>query len=165
MNYQSTIGKEVSISGVGLHTGKEVTLTFKPAPANHGYKFKRIDLPNTPVVSADVSKVIKTNRGTTIQQGEASISTVEHALAALAGLQLDNVLIEIDGPEVPIMDTRGWVTGCCSNPKTCKSVRFHCSTCSRRLCRSVRRSALVRITCCRPLRAIVATACSITSGS
>ena len=104
MNYQSTIGKEVSISGVGLHTGKEVTLTFKPAPTNHGYKFKRTDLPLTPVVSADVSKVVTTNRGTTIQDGEASISTIEHALAALAGLQIDNVLIEIDGPEVPIMD-------------------------------------------------------------
>jgi UDP-3-O-[3-hydroxymyristoyl] N-acetylglucosamine deacetylase/3-hydroxyacyl-[acyl-carrier-protein] dehydratase len=104
MNYQSTIGKEVSISGIGLHTGKEVTLTFKPAPVNHGYKFKRIDLPNTPLVSADVSKVVKTNRGTTIQQGDASISTIEHALAALAGLQIDNVLMEIDGPEVPIMD-------------------------------------------------------------
>lgn len=104
MNYQSTIGKEVSISGIGLHTGKDVTLTFKPAPVNHGYKFKRIDLPNTPLVQADVSKVISTNRGTTIQHGEATISTIEHALAALAGLQIDNVLIEIDGPEVPIMD-------------------------------------------------------------
>ncbi len=104
MNYQSTIEKEVSISGVGLHTGKDVTLTFKPAPVNHGYKFKRIDLPNAPIVVADVSKVIRTKRGTTIKQGEASISTIEHALAALAGLQIDNVLIEINGPEVPIMD-------------------------------------------------------------
>ena len=101
---QATIGKAVSIKGVGLHTGKPVKMTFKPAPINHGYKFKRVDLENQPVIAADVNRVSSTNRGTTIKSGEAQVSTVEHALSALAGLQIDNVLIEIDGPETPIMD-------------------------------------------------------------
>ncbi len=101
---QHTIKKAVTVKGVGLHTGKSVSMTFKPAPINHGYKFQRIDLENTPVVAADVNKVVSTNRGTTIKSGEAQVSTVEHALSALAGLSIDNVLIEIDGPESPIMD-------------------------------------------------------------
>ena len=101
---QATIRKAVSIKGVGLHTGKPVKMTFKPAPVNHGYKFKRIDSENQPVISADVNRVSSTNRGTTIKSGDAQVSTVEHALSALAGLDIDNVLIEIDGPETPIMD-------------------------------------------------------------
>ena len=101
---QHTIKKAISLKGVGLHTGKAVTLTFKPAPVNHGVKFQRIDLENKPVVNADVGKVVSTNRGTTIKSGEAQISTVEHALSALYGMCIDNVLIEIDGPETPIMD-------------------------------------------------------------
>ena len=101
---QHTIKKTFSIKGVGLHTGKEVTMTFNPAPVNHGYKFQRIDLESKPVVVADVSKVVSTNRGTTIKSGEAQISTVEHTLSALVGMGIDNVLIEIDGPEVPILD-------------------------------------------------------------
>ena len=101
---QHTIKKTFSIKGVGLHTGKEVTMTFNPAPVNHGYKFQRIDLETKPVVIADVSKVISTNRGTTIKSGDAQISTVEHTLSALVGMGIDNVLIEIDGPEVPILD-------------------------------------------------------------
>lgn len=101
---QHTIKKDVSISGVGLHTGQQVTLHFKPAPVNHGYKFKRVDLENQPIVNADVSKVVSTQRGTRISSGKADINTIEHALSALAGLQIDNVLMEIDGPEVPIMD-------------------------------------------------------------
>ena len=101
---QRTIRNEVSISGVGLHTGKSATLTFKAAPENHGYKFKRIDLENTPVIDADVDNVTDTSRGTTISQNGASVSTIEHLLASLVGMEIDNVLIEIDGPEVPIMD-------------------------------------------------------------
>ena len=101
---QRTIKNEVSISGVGLHTGKSASLTFKAAPENHGYKFKRIDLEGMPVIDADVDNVTDTSRGTTISQNGASVSTIEHLLAALVGMEIDNVLIEIDGPEVPIMD-------------------------------------------------------------
>ena len=101
---QHTIKKPVSVKGIGLHTGRSVTMTFKPAPVNHGFKFQRIDLESAPVISADVAKVISTNRGTTIKSGEAQVSTVEHTLSALIGLSIDNVLIEIDGPESPIMD-------------------------------------------------------------
>jgi UDP-3-O-[3-hydroxymyristoyl] N-acetylglucosamine deacetylase/3-hydroxyacyl-[acyl-carrier-protein] dehydratase len=101
---QHTIAESVSVEGVGLHTGKAVKLTFKPAPVNFGYKFQRIDLEDQPIIPADVSKVISTNRGTTIRLGEAQISTIEHALSALAGYAIDNILIEINGPEIPIMD-------------------------------------------------------------
>ncbi|MEM9820806.1 MAG: bifunctional UDP-3-O-[3-hydroxymyristoyl] N-acetylglucosamine deacetylase/3-hydroxyacyl-ACP dehydratase [Bacteroidota bacterium] len=101
---QHTIRKPITVKGVGLHTGKAVTMTFKPAPVNHGLKFQRIDLKATPVISADVSKVYSTNRGTTLKSGEAQVATVEHTLSALIGMSVDNVLIEIDGPETPIMD-------------------------------------------------------------
>jgi UDP-3-O-[3-hydroxymyristoyl] N-acetylglucosamine deacetylase/3-hydroxyacyl-[acyl-carrier-protein] dehydratase len=101
---QSTIKKPVSVKGVGLHTGKSVTLTFKPAPANHGHRFQRVDLPDQPVVPADVKLVASTNRGTTLRSGDAQVATVEHVLSALTGLNIDNVLMEIDGPEMPIMD-------------------------------------------------------------
>ena len=101
---QTTIKKAVSVEGIGLHTGKEVKMTFHPAPVNHGYKFKRVDLENEPVIVADVNRVSSTNRGTTLKSGDAEISTVEHTLSALSGLQIDNVLIDIDGPEAPIMD-------------------------------------------------------------
>ncbi len=101
---QTTIRKAVSVSGVGLHTGVTATLTFKPAPENHWYKFQRVDLPNKPTIDVDVDNVVDTSRGTTLMQHGAKVSTTEHALAALVGLQLDNVIIEIDGPEVPIMD-------------------------------------------------------------
>jgi UDP-3-O-[3-hydroxymyristoyl] N-acetylglucosamine deacetylase/3-hydroxyacyl-[acyl-carrier-protein] dehydratase len=101
---QSTIQNPVSVSGVGLHTGRKVTLTFKPAEANHGFRFQRIDLPEQPVIPADVKLVISTNRGTTLKSGEAQVSTVEHVLSALVGLGYDNMLMEIDGPEMPIMN-------------------------------------------------------------
>jgi len=101
---QRTLNSEITISGVGLHTGKHAKLVFKPAPENHGYKFKRIDLEGQPIVDADVDNVTDTSRGTTITQNGASVSTVEHLLASLVGMEIDNVLIEIDGPEVPIMD-------------------------------------------------------------
>lgn len=87
-----------------MHTGVNSNLTFKPAPENHGYQFKRIDLPDQPVIEADVDHVVDTNRGTTIGKGNARVSTIEHALAALSGMEVDNVMMEIDGPEVPILD-------------------------------------------------------------
>src|ERR1700761_5068196 len=101
---QKTIKAPVSVSGTGLHTGESVTMTFNPAPENHGYKFRRIDIAGMPVIDADVDNVTDPSRGTTISQNGASVSTVEHVLAALVGLELDNVLIDLDGPETPIMD-------------------------------------------------------------
>lgn len=101
---QCTIEKSVSIAGVGLHTGAQVKLVFHPAPENHGYKFQRMDLEGQPVIPADVNQVVSTNRGTTLKSATASISTTEHVLSALFGLGIDNVLMEIDGPEIPIMD-------------------------------------------------------------
>jgi len=101
---QRTIKAPVSVSGSGLHTGEKVTMTFNPAPENHGYKFRRIDIEGRPIIDADVDNVTDTSRGTTISQNGASVSTVEHVLAALVGLEIDNVLIDMDGPETPIMD-------------------------------------------------------------
>jgi UDP-3-O-[3-hydroxymyristoyl] N-acetylglucosamine deacetylase / 3-hydroxyacyl-[acyl-carrier-protein] dehydratase len=101
---QSTIQNPISVQGVGVHTGKSVTLTFRPADANHGYRFQRVDLPEQPIIPADVKSVVSTNRSTTLKNGEAQVSTVEHVLSALTGLGIDNVLLEIDGPEMPIMD-------------------------------------------------------------
>ena len=102
--WQCTLRSPITISGVGLHTGILTNLTFRPAPENFGYKFQRIDLPGQPIVEADVDNVSDTDRGTTISKNGAKISTIEHVLAALAGMEIDNVLMEIDGPEVPIMD-------------------------------------------------------------
>ncbi|WP_442794227.1 bifunctional UDP-3-O-[3-hydroxymyristoyl] N-acetylglucosamine deacetylase/3-hydroxyacyl-ACP dehydratase [Pelobium manganitolerans] len=101
---QRTIKSEISVSGVGLHTGASVTLTFKPAPEHHGYKFKRVDLPGQPVIDADVDNVSDTSRSTTLTANGASVSTTEHVLAALVGCEVDNVMIELDGVEVPILD-------------------------------------------------------------
>src|SRR5260370_38938414 len=101
---QKTIKAPVSVSGTGLDTGESVTMTFNPAPENHGYKFRRVDVPGAPIIDADVDNVTDTSRGTTISQNGASVSTIEHVLAALVGLELDNVLIDLDGPETPIMD-------------------------------------------------------------
>lgn len=101
---QHTIKAPVTVSGIGLHTGVMANMTFLPAPANHGYKFQRIDLPNQPIVNADVDNVVDLSRGTTIEQNGARVNTVEHTLAALVGLEIDNVLIQLDGPEPPIMD-------------------------------------------------------------
>lgn len=101
---QRTIQKQVTLSGVGLHTGCEVSLTLCPAEANYGIRFRRLDLPGTPVIKADVSNVTTTLRGTTIRQGDAHVSTVEHLMAALFSLGVDNVLVDINGPEVPILD-------------------------------------------------------------
>jgi len=101
---QRTIKTAVSLSGTGLHTGESVTMTFHPAPENHGFKFRRVDLEGQPIIDADVDNVTDTSRGTTITQNGASVSTVEHVLAALVGCELDNVLIDLNGPETPIMD-------------------------------------------------------------
>lgn len=101
---QTTIAKDVLIEGVGLHTGSFVSMRFKPAPENHGVRFQRCDLEGKPVIPADVGKVVSTNRGTTLQEGTAQVWTVEHVLSSLVGLGIDNVLIEIDGPEIPIKD-------------------------------------------------------------
>ena len=101
---QKTIKSPVTISGVGLHLGKKVNLTFKPAPENYGYKFQRIDLKDKPIVDADIDHVVETIRGTSLRQNGADVNMVEHVLAAIVGFGIDNVLIELDGPEVPIMD-------------------------------------------------------------
>ncbi|MCE3280008.1 MAG: UDP-3-0-acyl N-acetylglucosamine deacetylase [Bacteroidetes bacterium] len=101
---QRTLKSAVTISGVGLHTGKQVTLTFVPAADNHGYKFQRVDLPGNPIINADVDNVVDTSRGTTLEQNGARVHTTEHVLAALVGLEIDNVMIQLDGPEMPIMD-------------------------------------------------------------
>lgn len=101
---QQTIKRAATVSGVGLHTGIEVTLTIQPAPVDHGIKFQRLDLDGQPVFNADVGRVASTERSTTLKSGEASISTVEHVLAALAGLQIDNAVVQVDGPETPILD-------------------------------------------------------------
>lgn len=101
---QTTISKEVSLIGVGLHTGKNVTLTFKPAEPNNGYSFKRVDLEGAPVIEADANYVTNTQRGTVLEKNGVTIQTCEHVLAALVGLQIDNVYIELDASEPPIMD-------------------------------------------------------------
>ncbi len=101
---QVTLKQEITVEGPGLHTGVNARLTFKPAPENHGYKFKRVDAKDQPVIDADVDNVVDTSRGTTLSQNGVKVSTTEHALAALVGMEVDNVLIEIDGPEVPILD-------------------------------------------------------------
>lgn len=102
--YQKTIKKDVSVSGLGLHTGSQTKLTFQPAPANFGIRFSRVDLPGRPVVHAQVEHVKETTRGTTLEEGGVVIHTVEHVLAALAGLGVDNCLIELNGTELPILD-------------------------------------------------------------
>jgi UDP-3-O-[3-hydroxymyristoyl] N-acetylglucosamine deacetylase/3-hydroxyacyl-[acyl-carrier-protein] dehydratase len=101
---QTTLKAPVTLNGVGLHSGAEVSLTFQPAEANHGYKFRRVDLPGQPIIEADCDLVTDTSRGTTLEKNGASISTVEHVLAALVGLEIDNVLLDVSGPEMPILD-------------------------------------------------------------
>jgi UDP-3-O-[3-hydroxymyristoyl] N-acetylglucosamine deacetylase/3-hydroxyacyl-[acyl-carrier-protein] dehydratase len=101
---QKTLAKSFRQEGVGLHTGKSVIIEFEPAEANHGIRFMRVDMKDQPILTADVTQVVSTNRGTTIRNGEAQISTVEHVLSALIGMGVDNCLIKVDGPEIPIMD-------------------------------------------------------------
>jgi len=101
---QKTIKTEISLTGVGLHTGKEVTMTFKPAPVNNGFTFVRVDLEGQPVIEADASYVVNTQRGTNLEKLGVQIQTPEHVLAALTGCDLDNVIIELNASELPIMD-------------------------------------------------------------
>ena len=101
---QNTIANQITLEGVGLHTGKNVVLTFKPAPANTGYVFKRTDLKGQPTVEADVQYVNDTQRGTNLIKNNVKIHTSEHVLSALVGLEIDNCLIELSAPEPPIMD-------------------------------------------------------------
>ena len=101
---QKTIKKAVSLVGVGLHTGKNVTLTFKPALANTGLAFKRVDLEGMPVIEADASYVTNTQRGTCLEKNGVTIQTSEHVLAALVGMDVDNVILELNASEPPIMD-------------------------------------------------------------
>ncbi|TYP98850.1 3-hydroxyacyl-[acyl-carrier-protein] dehydratase /UDP-3-O-[3-hydroxymyristoyl] N-acetylglucosamine deacetylase [Tenacibaculum adriaticum] len=101
---QKTIQKEITLSGVGLHTGNKVTMTFKPAQANHGFAFKRVDLEGQPIIEAKAEYVTNTQRGTNMEKNGVQIQTSEHVLAAAVGLDIDNLLIEIDASEPPIMD-------------------------------------------------------------
>lgn len=103
-NHQTTIQSSISFEGVGLHTGKKVCMVIHPAKVNHGIKFKRVDLDTQPVIDADVLNVVDVSRGTTLEVNGCRVATVEHLLAALAGLAIDNVLIEINAGEVPILD-------------------------------------------------------------
>ncbi|MCK5847521.1 MAG: bifunctional UDP-3-O-[3-hydroxymyristoyl] N-acetylglucosamine deacetylase/3-hydroxyacyl-ACP dehydratase [Bacteroidales bacterium] len=101
---QTTIAEEVSISGIGLHTGSEVNLRFLPAPANTGYVFRRVDMEGKPEFEALVDYVVDTSRGTTLEYKGARVTTIEHVLAALVGLNIDNVIVEMDQEEAPILD-------------------------------------------------------------
>lgn len=101
---QRTIKQPVSITGIGLHTGVSTTITFKPAPVNFGIRFRRVDLGGSPEIPALVDLITQVARGTTLQMGEAKVHTIEHLLAAVVGLQIDNIIIEIDNIEPPICD-------------------------------------------------------------
>jgi UDP-3-O-[3-hydroxymyristoyl] N-acetylglucosamine deacetylase/3-hydroxyacyl-[acyl-carrier-protein] dehydratase len=102
--HQRTLQNEVSLQGIGLHTGQECTITFKPAPTNYGYTFVRNDIVDCPEIPALIDYVVDVRRGTTIGIGEVKVHTTEHVLAALYGLQIDNCRIELSGPEPPVMD-------------------------------------------------------------
>ncbi len=101
---QWTIRNSVSTSGIGLHTGVDSTITFKPAPENYGVRFRRTDIQNCPEIPVDIDRVVDISRGTTIEENGVRIHTVEHALAAVSGLRIDNVLIELSSKEPPVMD-------------------------------------------------------------
>jgi len=101
---QKTIQNEITLSGVGLHTGNEVTMVFKPAPINQGFAFIRVDLEDKPLIQAKAEYVTNTQRGTNLEKGGVQIQTSEHVLAAAVGLDIDNLIIEINSSEPPIMD-------------------------------------------------------------
>ena len=104
MNKQKTLNGSFSLYGKGLHTGLSLTVTFNPAPENYGYKIQRIDLPGEPIIDAIAENVTETTRGTVLTRGETRVSTVEHAMAALFALGIDNCLMQVNGPEFPILD-------------------------------------------------------------
>ena len=101
---QQTISRPASCTGIGLHTGVECTITFKPAPEDYGIRFIRTDIKNCPEIKADIDHVVDISRGTTIEEKKVRINTVEHALASVSGLRIDNVLIELTSKEPPVMD-------------------------------------------------------------
>ena len=104
MSKQKTIKAPFSVIGIGLHTGEKATLTVNPAAENHGFKFQRIDVEGEPIINADADLVVDTSRSTTLEKNGVRVHTTEHILAALSGLEIDNALIQLDGPEIPIMD-------------------------------------------------------------
>ena len=104
MSKQKTIKEAFSVIGIGLHTGEKATLTVNPAADNHGFKFQRIDVEGQPIINADPDLVVDTSRSTTLGKNGVNVHTTEHILAALSGMEIDNALIQIDGPEIPIMD-------------------------------------------------------------
>ena len=101
---QKTLKGSFTLCGKGLHTGLSLTVTFNPAPENHGYKIQRIDLEGMPTIDAVAENVVDTQRGTVLGKGDVRISTVEHGLSALYALGIDNCLIQVSGPEFPILD-------------------------------------------------------------
>jgi UDP-3-O-[3-hydroxymyristoyl] N-acetylglucosamine deacetylase/3-hydroxyacyl-[acyl-carrier-protein] dehydratase len=101
---QRTIAKETSITGIGLHTGNPCTMTFKPAPEDYGIRFKRVDLKESPEILADIEHVVDISRGTTIAVGNVQVKTVEHVLAAIMGCEIDNVIVELNSNEPPVID-------------------------------------------------------------
>jgi UDP-3-O-[3-hydroxymyristoyl] N-acetylglucosamine deacetylase/3-hydroxyacyl-[acyl-carrier-protein] dehydratase len=107
-NFQRTIKQAVSLTGKGLHTGKDVTITFNPASVNHWYKFQRLDVEGQPIIDADADLVVDTSRGTTLEKNGVRVYTTEHVLAALVGLGIDNCLIQMTEAEMPIMDGSSW---------------------------------------------------------
>jgi len=104
MIWQKTIARPITVTDIGLHSGQPVTMSLYPASANQGLKFIRTDLPGRPQVRAHYSRVVNTTRATTLGEGSATLATVEHLLSAFYGLGIDNAVIEVDGPEIPIMD-------------------------------------------------------------
>lgn len=104
MQKQKTLASEFSLQGKGLHTGLNIHITFRPAPENHGYKIKRIDLEGQPIIEALAENVINTQRGTVVAKNGVQVSTIEHAMAALYAWGIDNCLVEVDAPEFPILD-------------------------------------------------------------
>jgi UDP-3-O-[3-hydroxymyristoyl] N-acetylglucosamine deacetylase len=107
MLYQRTLAKPVTVTGIGIHSGKKVTMKLNPAPADHGVQFRRVDLENAPVLKASATTVGATENNTTLGEGVNAVHTVEHLLSVFYGLGINNVFVEIDGPEVPIMDGSG----------------------------------------------------------
>ena len=104
MQKQKTLAASFSLKGKGLHTGLDIEITFNPAPENHGYKIKRTDLEGQPVIDALAEHVVATQRGTVLKKNVGQVSTIEHAMAALYALEIDNCLIEVNAPEFPILD-------------------------------------------------------------
>ncbi|MBQ5392910.1 MAG: UDP-3-O-acyl-N-acetylglucosamine deacetylase, partial [Bacteroidaceae bacterium] len=101
---QRTLSSSFTLKGKGLHTGLELVVTFNPAPVNHGYKIKRVDVEGQPIIDAIAENVVETTRGTVLGANDVKCSTVEHAFAALYAFGIDNVLVEVNGPEFPILD-------------------------------------------------------------